>query len=86
MKSLRILVLLILTVGFVAMSATPASALGIFAQWQDAKDTDGAFGLGLKHEFSIVPIVGIEALVSYIRYTEDDGSNIQSSLWFVYKS
>ena len=75
-KSLRILVLLILTVGFVAMSATPASALGIFAQWQDAKDTDGAFGLGLKHEFSIVPIVGIEARVSYLRYTEDDGANM----------
>jgi len=75
-KSVRILVLLILTLGFVTMTATSAHALGIFAQWQDAKDMDGAFGLGLKHTFSIVPIVGIEARVSYLRYSDGDGLNL----------
>ena len=73
MKSVRILVLLILTLGFVTMTATSAHALGIFAQWQDAKDTDGAFGLGLSHGFSITPLVGIEARVSYLRYSDGDG-------------
>ena len=76
MKSVRILVLLILTLGFVTMTATSAHALGIFAQWQDAKDMDGAFGLGLKHDFTIIPLVGIDARVSYHLYTEGDGMNM----------
>jgi hypothetical protein len=69
-KSIRFLVLLAVMAGLLTVHATPAKALGIFAQWQNSVDMDGGYGLGLKHNFSIVPIFGLEGRVSYLRYSE----------------
>ena len=68
MKCLRILLILTMTVGFLTAGATGADAIGVFAEWQDSKDANSGFGLGVGHKFQIIPIVAAEARVSWIRY------------------
>jgi len=69
MKRSRILILVLaFTLG--AALASPANAIGIFGQWQDS-DGESGYGLGLKHEFSIIPIISIEARASWLRYSDD---------------
>ena len=69
--SLKITVLamaLILGATFTA----PVHAIGVFGQWQDSKDANSGYGLGLKHEFGIIPMIGIEARASWLRYSEEN--------------
>jgi hypothetical protein len=54
-----------------ASLVSPASALGIFAQWQDSKDADSGFGFGVKKDFSIIPLIRVEPRVSWLRYSDD---------------
>lgn len=73
MKSYRLIIGLALTLFLASAFAMPANAIGIYGQWQDSKDVDaGGYGLGLKHEFGIIPLVGIEARASWLRYSDDD--------------
>jgi hypothetical protein len=50
----------------------PASAIGLFGQWQDSKDAGSGYGLGIKQDWSIVPIVSIEGRFSWLRYSDDE--------------
>ena len=54
-----------------AGSVTPAKAVNIFAQWQDTKDLDSGFGLGVGHKFQIIPIVSVEGRISYLRFDKN---------------
>jgi len=58
----------------------PAHALGGYAVWQSAEDIDDAFGLGLKHQFKIVPIIGIEARATWLGYGDNDFGGGDASL------
>jgi hypothetical protein len=72
MKSIRTLcIALALIVAAAALS--PAGAVGLFAQWQDSKDGDSGFGLGVSQNFSIVPVFSLEPRISWIRYSADEG-------------
>lgn len=55
---------LLATVG----TATPARALGIFAQWQDSKDADSGFGFGVARSIPVVPLFRVEGRISYLGY------------------
>jgi hypothetical protein len=68
MQRVKLLLIMALTTGLLAISATPASALSVFGQWQNAEDMESGFGLGLKHKFQIIPIISIEARASWINY------------------
>jgi hypothetical protein len=71
MKSFRIMIGLTLFLSLAC--ALPANAIGVYGQWQDSKDADSdGYGLGLKHEFGIIPLIGIEARASWLRYSDDD--------------
>lgn len=61
-----------MTLILAATVISPASAIGVFGQWQDSKDADSGYGLGLKHEFGIIPMIGIEARASWLRYSEEN--------------
>ena len=65
---LKTVLLLTITVIFLAVCTAPANAIGVFAQWQDSKDADSGYGLGLKHKFQIVPIFAVEARASWLSY------------------
>jgi len=56
--------------GCVMATSKPAHALGVFLQWQDTDDGGSSYGLGLKHKFSIVPIFGIEARASWLKFDD----------------
>lgn len=71
MKTSRIIIGLALALFLTSVFAMPANAIGIFGQWQDS-DGESGYGLGLKHEFSIIPIISIEARASWLRYSDDD--------------
>jgi hypothetical protein len=68
MQRTRFFLLMALAAGMLVISATPASALGVFSHWQDSEDMSSGFGFGLKHKFQIVPIVAIEARGAWINY------------------
>lgn len=71
MKTFRIN-LLALALILAAACAMPAHAIGIYGQWQDANDADSGYGIGLKHEFSIIPIISVEARASWLSYSVAD--------------
>jgi len=73
MKIARIFTCFALIMIMTAVCVLPAHAIGVFGQWQDSKDADSGYGLGLKHEFSIIPIISVEARASWLRYSADDG-------------
>jgi hypothetical protein len=57
----------------VTVLASPAQALGLFAQWQDSNDAGSAYGLGAKHAFlKLLPIVDLEGRVSWLHYDSDE--------------
>jgi len=59
------------------LAASPAQAVGLFAQWQDSQDAGSAYGLGAKQIFlALLPIVDLEARVSWLHY---DGDELPSS-------
>lgn len=79
MKTSRIVIGLALTLILASAFAMPAHAIGIFGQWQDSNDADSGYGLGLKHEFGIIPLIGIEARASWLNYSladSDESMNI----------
>ncbi len=51
----------------------PAHAIGIFGQWQDS-DGESGYGLGIKQNFSIIPIISIETRASWLRYSGDNSA------------
>ena len=53
------------------MLASPAGAIGVFGQWQDTKDADSGYGLGIKQDFSIVPVFSVEARASWLMFSDD---------------
>ena len=70
----RIITVIALTL-FVTIACTvPTHAIGVFGQWQDSKDADSGYGLGIKHAFSIIPVISVEARASWLRYSGDDGA------------
>lgn len=73
MKRTRILTCLALTMILTVVCVLPVHAIGIFGQWQDSNDGDSGYGLGLKHEFSIIPIISMDVRASWLRYSGDDG-------------
>ena len=72
MKCSRIITVLALALFLTSAGTMPANAIGIFGQWQDSKDADSGYGLGLKHEFGIIPIIAIEARASWLNYSVAD--------------
>lgn len=53
--------------------ASPAQAIGLFAQWQDSQDAGSGYGLGAKHTFlKLLPIVDLEGRVSWLHYDSDE--------------
>ena len=70
MRTSRKIAGLVLVLLVTIACAIPAHAIGIFGQWQDS-DGESGYGLGLKHEFSIIPIISIEARASWLRYSND---------------
>ena len=66
-KSTIVCAALVLTV----LLASPAGAIGVFAQWQDTKDADSGYGLGIRNSFSIVPVFSVEARLSWLRFSDD---------------
>lgn len=55
------------------MLASPAQAVGLFAQWQDSKDAGSAYGFGAKQTFlALLPIVDLEGRVSWLHYDGDE--------------
>lgn len=73
MKSTSILSCSALIMILLVVCVLPAQAIGIFGQWQDSKDADSGYGLGLKHEFSIIPIISMDVRASWLRYSGNDG-------------
>ncbi len=76
MKRSRILIGLALTLFLTTAFTLPANAIGIFGQWQDSNDVDSGYGLGLKHQFGIIPIISIDARASWLRYSGDEDANL----------
>ncbi len=76
MKTSRIITGLALALIMTFACAVPARAIGIFAQWQDSKDADSGYGVGLKKSFSIIPIISVEARASWLRYSGDGSENL----------
>ena len=71
MKHLMVIVLA--TFLLVSVAPQPAqSGVGAFLTWWDAEDMDTGFGGGLKYEFPLIPIVSIDARVSYISFSDVD--------------
>lgn len=76
MRTARIVVLLAIVFGGVMATSKPAHALGIFLQWQDTDNGGSSYGLGLKHKFSIVPLFGIEARASWLKFDDLGPENV----------
>jgi len=70
MKDSRTIIGLSLILFVISACAVPAQAIGIFGQWQDS-DGESGYGLGIKKNFSIIPIISIEARASWLRYSND---------------
>lgn len=70
MKNYRTFIGLALILFVTSAFAIPAHAIGIFGQWQDS-DGESGYGLGLKQDFSIIPIISIETRISWLRYSND---------------
>jgi hypothetical protein len=66
------LLLPIIVAAVLAAGATPAGALGGFAHWQNSEDMDSGFGLGLQHQFKIVPIFSAEARAAWVGFSSTD--------------
>ncbi len=73
MKTSLKLTVLALALILAATMTSPANAIGLFGQWQDS-DGEAGYGLGIKHEFGIIPIIGIEARASWLGYDANDSS------------
>ena len=62
---------LCLAVVIAAVIASPAGAIGVFGQWQDTKDADSGYGLGIKQDFSIAPVFSVETRASWLMFSDD---------------
>ena len=72
MKTSQIIIGLAVALFLTSACAMPAHAIGIFGQWQDSKDADSGYGLGIKQGYSIIPLVMIEGRVSWLNYSIAD--------------
>jgi hypothetical protein len=69
MRIMKAATIPILAMMLSAACAVPSSSIGVFAQWQDSKDADSGYGFGVKHDFSIIPIISVEARASWLMYS-----------------
>jgi hypothetical protein len=66
MRISKVLMMLVVVAGLLAVGAAPAKAIGAFVQWQDTKDMSSGWGGGLNYNFLEVPLVSVDARVSYM--------------------
>ena len=67
----KIIVALVL-VSAVMSTAGDAHSIGAFLSYWNGEDIDNGYGLGLKHKFQIIPIVGVEARASWLSFSDAD--------------
>jgi hypothetical protein len=68
---MKMMLLVVFTIGLLAAHSGPATALSPFLQVQNATDMDTGYGIGLKRKFQIIPILAAEARASW--YYTDGG-------------
>ena len=68
MKARTTIIAALLTVALLVPQA--ASAIGIMGSWWNQDDLKDGYGLGLVHEFGIIPIVSVDARASWLRFSE----------------
>ena len=74
MKAKRALAAFLFVLLSTVACTVPAHSIGIFGQWQDSNDGDSGYGLGIKQNFGIIPLISVEARASWLRYGGDDES------------
>lgn len=55
----------------VAILAPQVNAIGIMGSWWKQDDLKNGYGIGLIHEFGLLPIVTIDARASWLNFSED---------------
>jgi hypothetical protein len=48
------------------------SNIGLFASWWDASDMNTGVGGGLKYQFKLIPLIDLDARISYISFSDVD--------------
>jgi hypothetical protein len=69
--------LIIVAVAFamVASMAPRAHSIGAFLSYWNGEDIDDGYGLGLSHQFKIIPLISAEARASWVSF-DKDGSGL----------
>jgi hypothetical protein len=62
----------------VVMSLAPqAHSIGAYLSYWNGKDTDNGYGVGLNHQFKIIPLIQAEARASWLSFSDNDpGLNV----------
>jgi len=67
----KFLIIAVATVMVVSM-APRAHSIGAFLSYWNGEDIDNGYGLGLSHQFKIIPLISAEARASWLSFSEDD--------------
>ena len=64
-------------VAIVVSLAPQAHSIGAFLSYWNGADTDNGYGVGLKHQIKIIPLISGEVRASWLSFSDDDpGMNV----------
>lgn len=66
------LVIIAVAAIMVASMAPRAHSIGAFLSYWNGEDTNNGYGLGLSHQFKIIPLISAEARASWLSFSEND--------------
>jgi hypothetical protein len=59
-----------------ASFAPQAHSIGGFLSWWNSDDADNGFGLGVNHQIRIIPLIGADVRVSWLKFGGDGDFNM----------